>query len=552
MIERPRLRPRFRTARAGVAALCLLGCTGVLASRRLNAQDSLRAGTRKRSVAEDMQLFSQVLNQIRVNHVDSLDPHDLLMAAIEGMVEAADPHSYVIPVTRLDSAKSAAMRAGRLVPIPIAFRFIGGAPLVSSVAAGSKAVALDILPGDELVAVDGHPIAATSDDELQLVLSGPKNSTATLLFRRRHADGTIARLERVVMRQSVNDDTAVPAAVMLAGHTGYVRVTTFLGDKVADDLHAALDRLEHSGMERLVLDLRGNGGGRVDEAKRIAGEFLPRGSIVYTAAGRKQDVIDTGRVQRSFWSSQRTYPIVLLVDEGTASASELVAGALQDHDRALVVGRTTFGKSLLMRTFPLTDGSALTLVVAELKTPCGRAIQREYRGESRRDYYLDAGQSGGSGGEVSAANTRPTCKTDRGRVEYGGGGIVPDVVLPLVISPTWLARVSELGLTITWAAGYVESAGTSLGTVDSLASKPSLAPTVLASFRAYAAKNGIVVPDDTATNAELSRVLLQSIAYSKFGEAGFYRLVALTDAQVEAAIAAFDRSNILLSGSPPP
>src|SRR5581483_10808099 len=178
-------------------------------------------------------------------------------------------------------------------------------------------------------------------------------------------------------------------------------------DKVADDLHAALGRLESSGMRRLVLDLRGNGGGRVDEAKRIAGEFLPRGAVLYTAAGRKADVTDTGRVQRSFWRSERRYPIVVLVDNGTASAAELVAGALQDHDRALIVGRTTFGKSLLMRMFPLTDGSLMSLVVGVLRTPCGRAIQREYHSESRRAYYLEAGQTPNS--------DRPSCKTDAGR-----------------------------------------------------------------------------------------------------------------------------------------
>ena len=543
---------RIGAAVAGVACATVIAST--LDASTLGAQDSLRAATRKRSVAEDMQLFSQVLNQIRVNHVDSLDPHDLMMAAITGMISEADPHSYVIPVTRLDSTKTAAMRAGKLVPIPIDFQYVGGAPLVSSVAPGSKAVALDILPGDELVAADGHPIAAQSSDELDVALAGPKHSTAALLFRRRRADGSIARFERSVERENVDDETAVPAAVMLSGQTGYVRVTTFMGDKVADELHAALDKLEHSGMQRLVLDLRDNGGGRVDEAKRMAGEFLPRGAVVYSAAGRKQDVTDTGRVQRSFWRSERRYPIVLLVNSGTASASELVAGALQDHDRALVVGHTTFGKSLLMRGFPLTDGSVMELVVGELRTPCGRAIQREYRGESRRDYYLDAGQS--SDTSASAANagssSRPSCKTDRGRVEYGGGGIVPDVALPYVQTPSWLARVGELNLPITWVAGYVEGAGKSIATVDALAAAPSLPPDALASFRAYAAKNGVTVPDDTASNQLLMRTLVRYVAYSKFGQAGYYRLVAITDPEVDAAIGAFDKAGALLGGTGSP
>src|SRR5262249_2098061 len=185
-----------------------------------------------------------------------------------------------------------------------------------------------------------------------------------------------------------------------------------------------------------------------DEAKQIAGEFLPRGAIVYTAAGRKSITTDTGRVQRSFWRSERKYPIVLLVDNGTASASELVAGALQDHDRALIVGTPTFGKSLLMQGFPLTDGSMMELVIGFVRTPCGRVIQREYRSESRRAYYRDAG-------ELADTTGRPSCKTDAGRIVYGGGGIVPDVIVPRTEAPAWVATLSERALTATWAAGFI-------------------------------------------------------------------------------------------------
>src|SRR5256886_9199694 len=151
----------------------------------------------------------------------------------------------------------------------------------------------------------------------------------------------------VVQGERVEEETAVPSAFMLDGQTGYVRITNFLNDRVADDLHDALGKLEGQGMKRVVLDVRDNPGGRVDQAAKIAGEFLPKGAIVYTAEGRKADVTDTSRVSRSFWRSEKRYPIVLLVNDGTASASELVAGALQDHDRALVVGTPTFGKSLL-------------------------------------------------------------------------------------------------------------------------------------------------------------------------------------------------------------
>jgi carboxyl-terminal processing protease len=437
------------------------------------------------------------------------------------------------------------MRAGRLYPVPIDFQFVDGAPLVAAVAPGSHALSLDILPGDELVTVDGHPVAAASAEELDLALSGAKSSSATLILQRRRADGSIVRLERIVVRERVDDATAVPAAVMLDSTTGYIRVTTFVGDKVADDLHGALGRLEAAGMHRLVLDLRGNGGGRVDEAKRIAGEFLPRGAIVYTAAGRKSDVTDTGRVQRSFWRTERRYPIIVLVDNGTASASELVAGALQDHDRALIVGRTTFGKSLLMQTFPLTDGSRMALVIGQVRTPCGRVIQREYRNESRRAYYRDAGQATDDRG-------RPSCKTDGGRVVYGGGGIVPDVVTLRADVPTWLSQASERGLLVGWTGGYLGKPGAAPSSALALAKSATLDAASIADFRTYARTNGVAIPDGPGVDDQVGRALTRAIAFVKFGAEGYYQLLALTDPVVRMSVESFAKAAQLLGPGTPP
>jgi len=363
-----------------------------------------------------------------------------------------------------------------------------------------------------------------------------------LLFRRRRADGSIARLERSVVRERVDESSAVPASIMLDSLTGYVRVTTFMGDKIADDLHDALGRLESSGMKRLVLDLRGNGGGRVDEAKRIAGEFLPRGAVVYTAEGRKSDVTDTGRVQRSFWRTERQYPLIVLVDNGTASASELVAGALQDHDRALIVGRTTFGKSLLMQTFPLTDGSRMALVVGQIRTPCGRVIQREYRSESRRAYYRDAGEA------VDNAN-RPSCKTDHGRAIYGGGGIVPDVTLPRAELPGWLAQADERGLLISWASGFVGKSSSAVSTIEAIAKPGAIDGAAIADFRAYASTNGVTIPPGSINDDLTSRALARSIAFVKFGQPGYYKVLALTDPTVKTSLESFARAAEIL-GAP--
>ena len=521
----------------------LLSVLSMSAAHAQKTADPDTAVIRKRTTYEDLQMFSQVLNQIRVNHPDSVDSHELLMAAIQGMVHAADPHSFVIPYVRLSPAREQALKDGKLVPIPVEFEYRSGAPIVAAVAPGTAAAHQDILPGDELVSVDGKPVTAESADELGVMLSGEKNSTTTLSLERLRADGTLARVDRIVKREKVGEATAVPSVFMLdpAAAIGYVRITSFMNEKVADDLHDALGKLEGKGMKQLILDLRDNGGGSVAEAAHVAGEFLPKGTIVYTSEGRKAAETDTGRVSRSFWRSERHYPIVLLVNAGTASASELVAGALQDHDRALIVGHTTFGKSLLMRGFPMADGSIIELVVGHVRTPCGRIVQRQYRGVSLHDYYRLAGA------DRDTAN-RPSCKTDGGRTVYGGGGIYPDIRLAdAPEAPGWLARASEDDLLLKWTGAWVTANAPALTSLDALAAAPTLPAAAVADFRAFAAKDGITIPTGADTDAMLQRVLVRTVAATKWGDEGYYRLAAVTSGEVAAARGAFGRAQGILA-----
>jgi len=507
--------------------------------------DTTRAPIRPRTVGEDLQMFSQVLNQIRVNHPDSVDTHLLLMAAVEGMVRAADPHSFVIPAIRLNPAREAAWEEGKLVPVPIAFRYIGGDPVVVSVAAGSRASALDILPGDELVAIDRKPVAATSANELEVSLAGSKGAPVVLTLERRRLDGSIAHLDRTVQRERVDEASAVPTSFMLDERTGYVRITSFLNDRVADDLHDALGQLEGRGMKRLVLDLRDNPGGRIDQAARIAGEFLPKGAIVYTSTGEKSEMIDTSRVSRSFWRSERRYPIVLITNAGTASASELLAGALQDHDRALIVGKPTFGKALIMRGFPLSDGSIIELVVGHLRTPCGRVVQRQYRSITTREYYRLARADRDTAG-------RPNCRTDGGRVAYGGGGIYPDLIVDDVDIPLWLARLGEDNVVLKWIGGYVSANPSAFASLDQLAQHHGVDAAGISEFRKFASGQGVTIPQTSDADAMLERVLSAAAARSKFGDAGFYRINATLDPEVQIARLAFDDARFAFLVAPAP
>ncbi len=487
----------------------------VLAGGTAAAQPQ-QGAVRPRTAYEDLQLFSQVLNQIRVNHPDSVDTHELMMAAVEGMIRAADPHSYVIRAARLAPEKQRDYEAGRLWPVPIDFEYYGGTPVVAAVTPGSAAARQDILPGDVLIAVDGQRVRAESAFELMVTLAGARGSSVRLRFERQRVDGSLVELEREVKRERVEEATAVPTHFMLDDSTGYIRVTTFSNEKAAEDLHAALRRLEGSGMKRLVLDIRDNGGGLVSEATRIASEFLPSGAVVYSSAGRKREVGDTVTVRRSFWHSQRTYPIVLMVNSGSASASELVAGALQDHDRALVVGH--------------------------VKTPCGRVIQRQYRDVKAREYYRLARADRDTVG-------RPSCRTAGGRVVYGGGGIYPDVLFPEAEpDPLWLARLQEVGAHTRWAAAWLTAHP--LATPDAAGLDAEVPAAALEEFRQFAGREGLQVPQGADAERLLRRVLVREVANAKWGPEGFYRVDAALDPQVRDAVAQFPKAGQILRPAP--
>jgi carboxyl-terminal processing protease len=527
---------RYALAAGGVAALFVVAPIGAAAQEA--------AVVRQRTLYEDIQMFSGVLNHLRLNHPDSIDAHRLILQAINGMLAAADPHSYVIPSIRLSADRQRAWREGKLHPVPIDWAWVGGAPVVGAVTAGTKTAQVDVLPGDELLMIDGSDVIAASPMELDLTLAGERNTTVTLTLERRRIDGSLATIERVVRREKPGETTAVPVAMMLDPQTGYVRITTFMNDKVAEDLHDALGRLEKRGMKRLVLDLRDNGGGSVDEAHRIAGEFLPKGALVYTSEGRKKEVTDTGRVQRSFWSREKRYPMVVLQNEGSASASELVSGALQDHDRALIVGRPSFGKSLVMYSMPLSDGSWVSMVVGHVKTPCGRIIQRQYRNRSGRSYRRLAG-------EVVDTIGRPSCKTTGGRTVYGGGGIVPDVFLERrAPTPLWLARVHEQNLPLKWVGTWLDANPGSLTTVEALVAAGAPPADAVASLRAFIVEQRLSVPDDEDARRRLERTALHTLAYAKFGDEGVYSVIAVTDPQVTDAVAAFDQAAAILTAAP--
>ena len=508
------------------------------------------------SLADDLSLFSQVLNHLRVNHLDSVNTHRLVMAAISAMINASDPFSGFIPYERLDPKKAEEFREGRYISVPISFYFVQGRPVVQQVLLGTPAAREDILPGDELTTIDGEPVTATSPIELDIVLSGPKNSSVRLGFDRWALDRSRTSFERTVRREEPDEETVVPGAVMLEENIGYVRILSFNTRNVARELRERVEELEDQGMEALILDLRENGGGYVDLSSEIAGEFLPEGALVHTIFGRKQEMLlfgqtyrvtDTIRVERSFWESQRNYPLVVMVNENTASASELVSGALQDHDRALIVGRPTMGKALVMNQFPLNNGRQITgmiyINVGRGRTPCGRVIQRSYA-DMPVSRYRDLRGEPGDTAEL------PSCKSlKKGRTLYGGEGIRPDVILPRPPEiPNWRLLAGQRDMLNRWVASYVTACRDKL-TNPVMLTQDAVGAEVAASYIERVRSEGIEVPEGADT-PELRFTLLRRIAELRWGLAEALQVSALLDPEIEAAGAEMPKARELLEPAP--
>ncbi len=383
-----------------------------------------------------LQTFSYLLDQVRRNYVVSVSTEALVRGAIEGMLRSLDPHSRFVP--RAENERWLEWSAGRLAATGIVLDDEDGVPTVMAVRPGSAAARERILPGDRVLALNDTSVAGEPVRHLQLKLTGERGTVVRL----RLARGPIVEPETVTV--SVRNETeraqSVTTVRTLAPGLGYVRLAEFQ-HQAAAELRDAVQRATAGPAPRaLVLDLRGNPGGDVQAAVDVAEEFLPKGTLVCRMVGRRDE---NNRDFRTTADGRfRDLRLAVLVDEHTASAAEILAGALQDHDRARIMGRRTFGKALVQRLYEVPpNGDAAWLTVAYVQTPSGRLIQRRYQGLSLEQYYTLAGRGG------DAQDTLPSYRTDSGRTVRGGGGIEPDSLLPAPPRPPlWWSLVADSGL----------------------------------------------------------------------------------------------------------
>ncbi len=374
-----------------------------------------------RAQRESISKLNDVLKLVNNYYVDSLNWNDVSTGAIEGLLQKLDPHSvYIDPETVKHNDENF---SGHYYGIGIQFDILEGYINVIAVIPGSPSEKAGLLAGDKIIKIDGSSAHNISMSEVPKKLKGPKDTPVTVTVKRGEAqpfDVEIIRGEIPIV--TINTYFKANA------QTGYVWLNRF-ASTTAEELEKALDDLEGQGMRQLILDLRGNGGGFLSQAVQVVARFVKGHRKVVFTKGKLSRFDETYYTDDFGMTRARIYPLIVLIDHSSASASEIVAGALQDYDRALIVGETSFGKGLVQNEFELDDGSRLRLTVSKYYTPSGRLIQRPYKGKNIEDYYMES-YADSSESSKDTVRTRPQFKTRNGRIVYGGGGITPDVKIP--------------------------------------------------------------------------------------------------------------------------
>ncbi|HVP39689.1 MAG TPA: S41 family peptidase, partial [Candidatus Saccharimonadales bacterium] len=392
-------------------------------------------GSRNAGGGAGLDLLSYAIGRIRTAYVDEVSPRRLVSGALRGMVRTLDPHSTYLDRSDFDNLED--VTQGQFEGLGIVVEVRDHFPTVISPLADSPAARAGLRAADRIVAVDGQSTEDWTTPQAARHLRGPAGTRVRVTVAR---EGEPEK-EYALTRARI-DVRTVPYAFLAQPGVGYVRLTQF-SERSAQEVHAALDSLERQGMRSLVLDLRDNPGGLLDQAVAIASEWVPAGGVIVTTRGRLRD---QNRVYRSRAARVRgPYPMVVLVNGGSASAAEVLAGALQDLDLAAVVGATSFGKGSVQSVFPLDDSTALKLTVARYYTPSGRSIHREDHDRELSELEGDP--------EVESAIVRrrtgpgrPLYRTASGRVVHGGGGIVPDVSVPDTSFSELMTEVARRGV----------------------------------------------------------------------------------------------------------
>ena len=525
--------PRRTSLGPIVTAMALSLLLGFGLARGLMATDDLRS---------NLDLFTQVLYLVENHYVEAPDNEKLVHGAIDGMLRTLDPHSVFLPpqrAQRMDEEFHAEYSG-----IGIQFDIRDGVITVISPLEGTPAYRLGIQAGDKIVEIDGKPVPRTvSNDDVFKALRGPSGSTVQVAIEREDEPEPL----RFTIERAKIPIESIPYAYMIRPGVGYVRIIRF-AQTTGDELEKALTKLKGQGMKSLVLDLRANSGGLLSQAVDVLDQLIPEHKKVVYTRGR------INSANADYYTSDRekqvTGPIVVLIDHGSASASEIVSGAIQDLDRGVVAGTNSFGKGLVQNQLNLSDGSKLLLTIAKYYTPSGRLIQRDYSKTSDQNEYVGEAYKQDAPSD-SALATMPKFKTAGGRTVYGGGGILPDVVIP---DRGNLTRVEVDMITkrvfFEWATHYIARHKEEKWAAASLGPQFKLTDSDWSDLRRIMDNRKVAV--DSVWTSDRPFMLQQvraEIASATLGPLERYRILVEDDPQLIAAIDLFPQASKLLAGN---
>ena len=404
--------------------------------------------------------YNEAISTITSNYSGDIDHERATQAAIQGMLSTLDPHSAYFPYSEFRKLKED--QDSRFYGIGVTIVQHRDGVYIQTAVEGTPAAKVGLKYGDRILEVDGRSARDWTSEQVSKNVRGALGEPVTLKVERA---GSPAPMFFTIVRDSVPLPT-IRNSYMIRPGTGYIGLTGGFQRSSDDELLKAMKRLEEQGMRQLILDLRGNPGGLLDQAIDVASEFLPRGQVVVSVKGRTE--YSEPIVYKSTGSDPATVPLVILINRNSASASEIVAGAIQDHGRGLIVGETSFGKGLVQRIFQLPFNTGLTLTTARYYTPYGRSLQRDYSSGSLYDYYTRHDSNDDQPATPATPNvqrnlesplalasptphphTGPAVQTAVGRIFYGGGGITPDIEVKEVTNTPARLRIAEAAFHFT-------------------------------------------------------------------------------------------------------
>ncbi len=502
------------------------------------------------NIYTDIALFNRVLTLVQTYYVEETPSDSLIQGAIVGMLEQLDPHSNYIPPERFTQMEE--RNRGSYSGVGISFAIIKGWLTVVSPLEGGPSEKLGIRPGDIITHIEGESAYDIKENEVFEKLRGPRGTTVHVRIRRGQQPEP---LEYDIVRDEILIES-VGYAFMLTPEVGYIRMSRFSA-QTSEELEEAMQRLEGQGMQGLVLDLRGNSGGYLNQAVEVADKFIDSGKMIVYTKGR---IVGSSEEYYATEGTHAPYPLVVLIDRGSASASEIVSGAVQDWDRGLVAGTPSFGKGLVQRQYPLPNGGAVLLTVARYYTASGRLIQRPYEAGDRDAYYEHAGEGLGlppsdslqADADPDSVAERPVYRTlIQGRPVYGGGGITPDVQVAERLP------VSQLGARLSNGRKFFEFVNTAVaenqvrwdGSFEDFLAGYEVSDALLDRFQGWLQEDGFQFQPDSlrARKDEMRRWMRSEIAQHYWGDDARYQVLISEDPTVQRAIQLMPQAAAILS-----